>query len=32
EKTGIPLNKSLQEDIIIMRKELGLDKYKFPFK
>lgn len=32
EKTGIPLNKSLQEDIIIMGKELGLDKYKFPFK
>ncbi|UCC19879.1 MAG: Ldh family oxidoreductase [Promethearchaeota archaeon] len=28
---GIPLNKSLQDDIKIMQKELGLDKYKFPF-
>ena len=31
KKTGVPLNKSLQEDIIIMRKELGLDRYIFPF-
>ncbi|MFX1375256.1 MAG: Ldh family oxidoreductase [Promethearchaeota archaeon] len=30
-KTGIPINKSLQEDIITMQKELGLDKYKFTF-
>ena len=29
--TGIPLNKSLQEDIKIMQKELKLDKYKFSF-
>ena len=27
-KKGIPLNKSLQEDIKIMREELNLDKYK----
>ena len=31
KKTGIPLNKSLQKDIKIMQKELGLDKYNFPF-
>lgn len=30
-KSGIPLNESLQEDIKIMQKELGLDKYKFDF-
>ncbi|MBY9002425.1 MAG: Ldh family oxidoreductase [Candidatus Lokiarchaeota archaeon] len=30
-KSGIPLNKSLQEDIKIMKKELHLDKYKFNF-
>jgi len=30
-KTGIPLNKSLQEDIKIMREELNLDKYKSLF-
>jgi len=30
-KSGIPLNESLQEDIKIMQKELGLDKYKFNF-
>jgi LDH2 family malate/lactate/ureidoglycolate dehydrogenase len=30
-KTGIPLNKSLQEDIKIMREELNLDKYKYLF-
>jgi len=30
-KTGIPLNKSLQNDIKIMQKELGLEKYNFPF-
>ena len=30
-KSGIPLNKSLQEDIKIMLKELHLDKYKFNF-
>lgn len=28
---GIPINKSLQKDIKIMQKELGLDKYNFPF-
>jgi len=31
KKTGVPLNKSLQDDIKIMRKELGLDRYIFPF-
>jgi LDH2 family malate/lactate/ureidoglycolate dehydrogenase len=30
-KTGIPLNKSLQKDIKLMQKELGLDNYNFPF-
>ena len=30
-KTGIPLNKSLQEDIKFMREELNLDKYKSLF-
>ncbi|MFX1352618.1 MAG: Ldh family oxidoreductase, partial [Promethearchaeota archaeon] len=30
-KTGIPLNKSLQNDIITMQKELGLNQYKFQF-
>ena len=28
---GVPINKSLQNDIKIMQTELGLDKYKFPF-
>ena len=28
---GIPINKSLQEDIKKMQNELGLDKYHFPF-
>ncbi len=28
---GIPLNESLQNDIKIMQKELGLEKYNFPF-
>jgi len=32
EKTGIPLNKSIQEDLLTMQKELGLTQYKFPFK
>ncbi|KON27619.1 lactate dehydrogenase [miscellaneous Crenarchaeota group archaeon SMTZ-80] len=31
KKTGIPLNKSLQNDIRIMQQEQGLDQYKFPF-
>ncbi len=31
KKTGIPLNKSLQKDIKTIAKELGLDKYNFPF-
>lgn len=30
-KSGIPINKSLQQDIKIMQRELGLDTYKFPF-
>ncbi len=28
---GAPVNAELQRDIIAMRKELGLDKYRFPF-
>jgi len=28
---GIPLNKSLQDDINLMKQELGLDGYDFPF-
>jgi L-2-hydroxycarboxylate dehydrogenase (NAD+) len=31
KKSGIPLNKSLQNDIKIMQEELGLMKYKFNF-
>ncbi|MFX1454729.1 MAG: Ldh family oxidoreductase [Promethearchaeota archaeon] len=31
KKTGIPINKSLQKDIKIMKEELGLNKYNFPF-
>ena len=31
KKTGIPINKSIQQDILIMKKELGLNQYKFPF-
>lgn len=30
-KLGIPLNKSIQNDIKIMQKELGLYNYNFPF-
>ena len=30
-KTGIPINKSLQEDIKTMQRELGLNKYDFSF-
>ncbi|MFX1339635.1 MAG: Ldh family oxidoreductase [Promethearchaeota archaeon] len=30
-KTGIPINKNLQQDILIMQKELGLIQYNFPF-
>lgn len=30
-KTGIPLNKSLQDDIKIMQQEQALYQYKFPF-
>jgi len=29
--TGIPINKSLQKDIKIMKEELGLNTYNFPF-
>ncbi len=31
KKQGIPINKSLQEDIKTMQKELGLFSYNFPF-
>jgi LDH2 family malate/lactate/ureidoglycolate dehydrogenase len=30
-KTGIPLNKSLQQDIKLIKNELGLEKYNFNF-
>jgi L-2-hydroxycarboxylate dehydrogenase (NAD+) len=30
-KGGIPVNKSIQNDIKIMQKEVGLNKYNFPF-
>ncbi len=30
-KVGVPLNESLQNDILIIKEELGLDTYKFPF-
>ena len=31
KKVGIPVNRSVQEDIKIIQKELGLEKYKFSF-
>lgn len=31
KETGIPLNKSLQNDLLVMQKELELSQYKFPF-
>lgn len=31
KKTGIPLNKSLQNDIMTMKTELNLNQYDFPF-
>nr|MDO8076288.1 Ldh family oxidoreductase [Candidatus Freyarchaeota archaeon] len=30
-KTGIPINPSLQKDILTMKEELGLGQYQFPF-
>ncbi|HUT81963.1 MAG TPA: Ldh family oxidoreductase [Candidatus Bathyarchaeia archaeon] len=30
-KEGISINKSIQNDLLIMKKELGLDQYDFPF-
>ena len=30
KQTGIPINKSIQEDIKIMQKELGLDNFELP--
>ena len=29
---GVPINKKLQEEILQMQKELGLNQYSFPFK
>ncbi|MBU2530164.1 MAG: Ldh family oxidoreductase [Elusimicrobia bacterium] len=29
---GVPVNKGTQKEVLIMQKELGLKKYKFPFK
>ncbi|MFX1309184.1 MAG: Ldh family oxidoreductase [Promethearchaeota archaeon] len=31
KEKGVPINRSLQNDMKIMQTELGLDKYKFPF-
>ena len=31
KEIGIPINKSLQKDIKIMKRELKLDNYDFPF-
>jgi len=31
KKTGIPLNKSLQKELLQLKEECGLKKYKFPF-
>ena len=31
EKTGIPINEALQQDILAMRDELGLTQYQFDF-
>ena len=30
-KTGIPINPNLQKDILVMKNELGLNQYQFPF-
>jgi len=30
-KNGVPLNKSLQDDLLLMQKELELTQYKFDF-
>ena len=30
-KKGIPINRSIQNDLIIMKEELGLNQYEFPF-
>ncbi|HKK82867.1 MAG TPA: Ldh family oxidoreductase, partial [Atribacterota bacterium] len=32
EEKGIPINREVQRDILIMQKELTLSKYNFPFK
>ena len=29
---GVPLNRGTQKEILSIQKELGLTKYKFPFK
>jgi len=31
KEKGVPLNKSLQHDILIMKNELNLSNYDFPF-
>ncbi len=31
EKTGIPINKNLQKQLLVIQKELNLIQYKFPF-
>jgi L-2-hydroxycarboxylate dehydrogenase (NAD+) len=31
KKTGIPINKSLQNELLQLREECGLKKYRFPF-
>lgn len=31
KEKGVPLNKKLQEEILVMQRELKLDHYKFPF-
>ncbi len=32
KERGVPLNQSLQQEIIILKEELGLRQYKFPFE
>ena len=31
-KNGVPINESVQKEIIAVRDELGLTKYKFPWE
>ena len=32
KNSGVPINKSVQEELIKIRDELGLSQYRFPFE